>query len=213
MCRADGARTTQTAAMSDATNGLTVRRATIEDAPALAELSRGLNAHQGDPTSNFSAAAARRDGFGDAPCWTALIAERAGRPVGYAMFHAAYDAPHAARGLYLQDLYVRDEERRRGAGRALMAAVAREARAAGCVFFWWTAKQWNTEALSFYRQLGASAETVVAHALFGEPFDRLIEEVAAAPVSPPPAQRGSDAGSGGQTARSGRRTPPRTRVR
>ncbi|HKU97909.1 MAG TPA: GNAT family N-acetyltransferase [Vineibacter sp.] len=154
---------------------MSVRRATVHDAEALADLTRGLNAHQGDPVGNFSAAVARRDGFGDAPCWTALIAERAGEPVGYAMFHASYDAPHAARGLYLQDLFVREDARRLGVGRALMAAVAREARQAGCVFFWWTAKQWNTEALAFYRALGATADTVVAHALFGTAFDRLAD--------------------------------------
>jgi GNAT superfamily N-acetyltransferase len=161
--------------MSDATGGLSIRRATVEDAEALAELARGLGTHQGDPVGNFSPAVVRRDGFGVAPCWIAIIAERDGQPVGYAMYHSAYDAPHAARGLYLQDLYVREDERRRGTGRALMAAVAREAREAGCIFFWWTAKQWNTDALEFYRSLGAASETVVAHALFGEAFDRLID--------------------------------------
>ncbi|TXL78102.1 GNAT family N-acetyltransferase [Vineibacter terrae] len=201
--------------MSDAPRGrgLSVRRATIEDAEALAEMAQGLNAHQGDPVSSFSPAAARRDGFGEAPCWTALIAERDGRPVGYAMFHAAYDAPHAARGLYLQDLFVNDGERRQGVGRALMTAVAREARQAGCIFFWWTAKQWNTEALAFYRKLGAMADTVVAHALFGEAFDQLIDGDTTAVIPPPPARHGSGAGSDGQKARSAPRTRPRTRAR
>ncbi len=196
--------------MNDPTDGLSIRRAISADAEALAALARGLNTHQGDPVGNFDAAVVRRDGFGDPPCWTALIAERDGRPVGYAMFHAAYDAPHAARGLYLQDLYVHEDERRRGVGRALMAEVAREARQAGCVFFWWTAKQWNTEALAFYRRLGAAAETVVAHALFGEAFDRLIDGAAATPVTRPPARRESDAGSGVQKARPARRIPPQT---
>jgi L-amino acid N-acyltransferase YncA len=124
------------------------------------------------------------------------------------MFHASYDAPHAARGLYLQDLYVDAAERRHGVGRALMAAVAREARAAGCAFFWWTAKQWNTEALRFYRDLGAISETVVAHALFGEAFDRLID--GAPPLSPRPVRRGSGAGSDARTAPPARRTRRRT---
>jgi len=186
--------------MSDATKRVTVRRATVDDAEALAELTRGLNAHQGDPVGNFSAAVARRDGFGDTPCWTAVIAERAGQPVGYAMFHASYDAPHAARGLYLQDLYVREDARRLGVGRALMAAVAREARQAGCVFFWWTAKQWNTEALAFYRALGATADTVVAHALFGTAFDHLIDGDMATANRPDP------------KAPATRRLRPRTRV-
>ena len=199
--------------MTHAPGDLSIRRATIDDAEALAALACGLNAHQGDPVGNFTADIVRRDGFGASPCWTALIAERAGRPVGYAMFHAAYDAPHAARGLYLQDLYVRDEERRRGTGRALMAAVAREAREADCVFFWWTAKAWNSEALAFYRRLGAAAETVVAHALFGEALERLLDEAGPGPVNRPSARRGSGEGSDARTARSARRSRPGTQDR
>jgi hypothetical protein len=187
---------------------VTIRRATIDDAETLVALTRGLNEHQGDPVGLFDVATARRDGFGARPSWTALIAERGGRAVGYAMFHASYDAPHAARGLYLQDLYVDAAARRHGVGRALMAAVAREARGNGCTFFWWTAKQWNTEALDFYRNLGAVSETVVAHALFGEPFERLID--AAPPPSPRPARRESGAESGGRTAPPARPTRPRT---
>lgn len=198
--------------MNDASTGISVRRATREDAAALAELAKGLNIHQGDPVGNFTADVILRDGFGAAPCWTALIAEHGGQAIGYAMFHTSYDAPHASRGLYLQDLFVAERARRQGAGRALMAALAREAHDAGCVFFWWTAKPWNTEALDFYRRLGAASETVVAHALFGEPFDRLIAEDGKQ-ITPPPARRGIDAGTGGRTAQSARRTPPRTRAR
>ena len=197
--------------MTDTSAALTIRRATIEDAEILVELTRGLNEHQGDPVGNFDVTTARRDGFGTRPCWTARIAERAGRAVGYAMFHASYDAPHAARGLYLQDLYVRADERRGGVGRALMAAVAREARDSDCVFFWWTAKAWNNEALAFYRGLGANAESVVAHALFGEAFDRLI--VDAPPLSPRPARRESGAGNGARTVPPARRTRRRTPAR
>jgi GNAT superfamily N-acetyltransferase len=198
--------------MTDAPSGsLRVRRATIDDAEALAVLASGLNAHQGDPVGNFTADVVRRDGFGARPRWTALIAEREGRPVGFAMFHAGYDAPHAALGLYLQDLYVRDDERRRGTGRALMAAVAREAREAGCTFFWWTAKTWNTDALAFYQRLGAAAETVVAHALFGEAFDRLVDEAPpAAALSRRAARRGNRAGNDARRAQSAARKRPRT---
>ena len=69
-----------------------------------------------------------------------------------------------------------------------------------------TAKQWNADALEFYRSLGAAAETVVAHALFGEAFDRLIDEDA-----PPPIRQENKVGGG--VASTARRIRPRTRMR
>ena len=55
----------------------------------------------------------RKEGFGASPRFRAQIAERDGRPVGYALFYPAYDTDRAARDFYLQDLYVVPEARRR----------------------------------------------------------------------------------------------------
>lgn len=152
---------------------LSIRRAVPADAEALEALARGLNEHEGDPVEKFTAQAIRRDLFGAAPQAVALLAELDGAPVGFAMFHDAYYNPAAARGLYLSDLFVAAEARRRGVARALMAAVAAEAKAAGRTFVWWTRKAQNDRAGAFYRTLGAVEEPVVAHALHGEAFDRL----------------------------------------
>ena len=54
-----------------------------------------------------------------------------------------------------------------------MAAVARRPRHEGRTFLWWCSKEWNREAQEFYADLGAIEETLSAHALFGEAFDRL----------------------------------------
>ncbi len=154
---------------------LQIRAATAEDAPTIAELGRALNLHQGDPLEHFTAAAVRRDGFGEAPQFTVLVAERDARILGYALFCDAYESSYAARGLYLCDLYVRPQDRRQGTGRALMAAVAREAKARGKSFVWWASKPWNSEAQAFYRALGATDEPVLAHVV----SDRALEALAA----------------------------------
>ena len=77
-----------------------------------------------------------------------------GRPVGYALFYPSYDTEHAARGLYLQDLYVVPEARRQGIGRALMAAVARACQADGGCYLFWNALERNARAAP---STGASA--------------------------------------------------------
>jgi GNAT superfamily N-acetyltransferase len=146
-------------------SGVSIRPAAIEDAPALALLVAALRAHQKDPIGHLNEAAIRRDGFGEEREFDILLAERDRRPIGYALFTQSYEPAFAARGLYLADLYVRPEARRSGAGRALVQAVAAEARRRERSFVWWTSLPANAEAHAFYAAVGATTHEIRAHAL------------------------------------------------
>ena len=161
-----------------------VRLATPADADAVARLSDELNAGQGEPTGLFPAELIRREGFGPAPEFRILLAERGGEALGYALFHPTFATEFGQRGLFLYDLLVTGRARGRGVGRALVAGLAALARAEGRSFLWWCSRAWNREAQAFYARLGAIEEEVKAHAVFGEAFDRLVEE--APPLAPPP---------------------------
>lgn len=154
-------------------SGLVVRRAVEADAPLIALMIDELNAHQGEETGHVTAEAVRRDGFGQRPEFAVLIAELDGAPAGYALFHPTWSTEVGERGFYLYDLYVRDAARGHGVGRALMQALARTAKAEGRTFLWWSSKPWNEGARAFYRTLGGIEEESLAHALFGEAFERL----------------------------------------
>jgi len=54
---------------------------------------------------------------------------------------------------YLQDLFVAKEARNLGAGRALIAVVEREARAAGASRIYWLTQETNTSARALYDQV------------------------------------------------------------
>jgi GNAT superfamily N-acetyltransferase len=84
-----------------------------------------------------------------------LLAEDDGPVVGFALFFPNYSTFLARPGLYLEDLFVLPEHRRRGWGRALLVAVARVAVERGCGRFEWAVLQWNEPAIAFYRALGA----------------------------------------------------------
>lgn len=155
---------------------LRIRRAGADDAPLVASLIEELNAHQREPLGHVTAEAVRRHGSGEAPEFAVLLAELEGDAVGYALFHPTWSTEVGERGLFVYDLFVRDEARGRGVGRALMAAVAGVARAEGRTFLWWCSKPWNGEAQAFYAGLGAIEEEVRAHALFGEPLALLADE-------------------------------------
>jgi GNAT superfamily N-acetyltransferase len=153
--------------------GLVVRRAVAADAALIAMMIDELNRHQGEETGHVTAEAVRRDGFGERPEFAVLLAELDGAPAGYALFHPSWSTEVGERGFYLYDLYVRDEARGHGVGRALMRALARTAKEEGRTFLWWSSKIWNEEARAFYRTLGGIEEDSRAHALFGEAFERL----------------------------------------
>jgi GNAT superfamily N-acetyltransferase len=155
---------------------LRIRRAEASDAELVAALIDELNVHQREPTGHVTTEAVRRDGFGASPEFQVLLAEIDGVAAGYALYHPSWSTEYGERGLYLYDLFVRESARGHGVGRALMAEVAGIAKSEGRSFLWWCSKEWNREAQAFYSGLGAIEETIKAHAIHGEPFDRLAAE-------------------------------------
>ena len=132
-----------------------------------------MKARSACPPSRFSAEAFRRDGFGEAPAFYAMIAEINGEPAGYAVFYWGYDTDSATRGVYLADLYVDEAQRRHGVGTALMVAVARHARQKGGRWMFWSVLKRNRAARRFYRHIAPELRDVIVCAAFGSSFDRI----------------------------------------
>jgi GNAT superfamily N-acetyltransferase len=152
-----------------------VRPATLADAPTIAAFVDALSIEEGYPAPPFRAQHVRVEGFGPAPRFYVLIAELDGRATGYALYYPAYDTDHAARGFYLQDLYVRPEARPRGIGRALMTALARVCRTDGGAYLFWNALERNQAARAFYQRIGAREERVLTLSLQPEALRRLAD--------------------------------------
>lgn len=86
----------------------------------------------------------------------ALILEAGGEPIGYAIFFATFSTFECRSGIWLEDVYVRPEHRRGGAGRAVIKHLAELALDRGHVRLEWCALEWNQPALRFYDRLGAT---------------------------------------------------------
>ena len=84
-----------------------------------------------------------------------LIAEDAGRPVGYAIYLFTYSSFLARPTLYLEDVFVLPEHRRGGIGGRFFVALRQAARREKCGRMEWVVLDWNTPAHRFYRKLGA----------------------------------------------------------
>lgn len=97
-----------------------------------------------------------RDGFSGSPKFRVLLAEWSGQPVGYAFFFDYYSSFEGRAGLFLEDIYVRDQYRGKGIGKALLARVASIAKGQKCFGVRWHVLDWNTPAIEFYKGLGAT---------------------------------------------------------
>jgi len=135
---------------------VTIRPARPADGPAFVGLVRALaDFEQLDPPDEPAAARLLDHAFGPRRRFELLIAETEGRVCGYALFFETYSTFRAAPSLFLEDLFVHPDVRRRAIGRALMRELARLAVERGCRRLEWTVLDWNERAQGFYRTLGA----------------------------------------------------------
>ena len=155
---------------------VTVRAATPADAEAVARLARLLSLADGARPSQFTTEAYLRDGFGPTPAFRVLVAEVEREVVGYALFYPGYDTDRATRGVYLADLYVLGTHRRMGVGRALVSGVARQSRAMGGSWMFWSVLKRNKGARKFYRTLAPELRDIVICAAFGPGFEKLARD-------------------------------------
>ena len=88
----------------------------------------------------------------------ALICERDGQAIGFAVYFFSYSTWLGQNGLYLEDLYVTPQARGTGAGKLLLRHLARLACDHECGRFEWSVRDWNQPAIDFYKSIGAEPQ-------------------------------------------------------
>ena len=144
--------------MSAKPDELTIRAARSADVALILEFVRELAAyerlgHLVTATEPVLAEAL----FGPQPGAEVMLGFERDTPAGFAVFFHNFSTFLGARGLWLEDIYVKPQFRGKGYGRALLLHVARIAHERRCARFEWAALDWNTPAIEFYKALGATA--------------------------------------------------------
>jgi GNAT superfamily N-acetyltransferase len=98
----------------------------------------------------------RQNLFGEKKFAEVVIGEYNSEPVSYALYFYNFSTFLGKPGLYLEDLYVKQEVRGKGFGKALLAYLARLAVDQKCGRFEWAVLDWNEPSINFYESLGAS---------------------------------------------------------
>jgi GNAT superfamily N-acetyltransferase len=158
----------------------TVRPIAPADVPRAWELLRGLAEYEklADVVTG-DAGMLREALFGAGDRLRGLVAERAGRLVGYALFYPVFGSFSGRWRLWLEDLYVEPEARGSGAGVVLMAELARLTLEGGYSELDWEVLDWNRPALDFYEYLGAHpvATDLLRYRLDGDALEKMAGRI------------------------------------
>ena len=84
-----------------------------------------------------------------------IFAVADGKEVGFALFFHNFSTFLGRAGIYLEDLYVKQEYRGRGYGKSILKKLAAIAVDRGCGRLEWWCLDWNKPSIDFYLSLGA----------------------------------------------------------
>jgi GNAT superfamily N-acetyltransferase len=93
--------------------------------------------------------------FGTRPACEAIVGEENGEVVTFALFFHNFSTFLTKKGLYLEDLYVRESHRGKGYGTRMLKKLARLAVERNCGRFEWSVLDWNEPAIYLYKAMGA----------------------------------------------------------
>jgi GNAT superfamily N-acetyltransferase len=133
------------------------RPATEADVPEMLRLIHALADYEREPDAVLTTEDDLRVAlFGERPAVFAHVVDGDDTGLaGMAIWFLTFSTWEGVHGIHLEDLYVRDEYRGRGYGRALLTTLAGVCVERGYKRLEWAVLDWNEPAIGFYRSLGA----------------------------------------------------------
>ena len=138
-------------------DGAVLRRARRGDEDGILDCIRRLAQYEKEPDAVQTTADDLRQAlFEPSPSVFAHVVEKGGQIVAIAVWFLNYSTWTGRNGVYLEDLFVRESERRHGYGRALLKALAEVCAERGYRRLEWSVLDWNEPSIRFYRSIGAT---------------------------------------------------------
>lgn len=101
-----------------------------------------------------------------------------GKEIGFALFFHNFSTFIGRAGIYLEDLFVLEEYRKKGHGKAILKKLAHIAVERGCGRLEWWCLDWNKSSIDFYLSLGAEPmEDWTVYRLSGETLLEMAEDM------------------------------------
>jgi ribosomal protein S18 acetylase RimI-like enzyme len=154
---------------------LRIKKAAAENVPQIIALIREFAGYEN--LSDFCEVTEERLDvalFGETKVAEAIIVFQEAAPIAYAIFYPNFASFRGQRGLYLEDIYIKQEFRGRGVGEAMLKYIAGIGKERGFERIDFQVLEWNAPAIKFYEKLGAERDEEERHFRFvGESFAKL----------------------------------------
>ncbi|MFB1295174.1 N-acetyltransferase family protein [Mycobacterium sp. pW049] len=117
--------------------------------------------------------------FGPAPTVYGHLVEVDGQAAAAALWFRNFSTWDGVAGIYLEDLFVRPQFRRRGLARKLLATLARECVERGYSRLSWAVLDWNVNAIALYDAVGGKQQDEwITYRVSGPDLSDLASELA-----------------------------------
>ena len=129
-----------------------IRKGIKEDIPQVLDLVKELEEYENalEKLSN-TVEKMVKDGFGNNPVYDLFVAENNSQVIGIAITFFRYST-WKGKVLYLEDLVVKNQDRRKGIGKKLFEEVIEFAKKENCVGLSLQVLDWNESAINFYKK-------------------------------------------------------------
>jgi len=112
--------------------------------------------------------------FGNTPRAQCLLAEWEGKQAGFAIYFYNFSTFLSCQGIYIEDVYIRPDFRRKAIAKNIFRHLAKKAVAEGCGRLEWSVLDWNSNAIELYKSFGAtSLDEWVIQRLTGDALKKL----------------------------------------
>ena len=85
----------------------------------------------------------------------ALIVEYGQKAIGYVIYFYNFSTFTGKPGLYIEDIYITPEMRKRGFGKEIFKHLAKLSQKQNCARMEWACLNWNEPSMRFYEKMGA----------------------------------------------------------
>lgn len=133
----------------------TIRQATTEDVHIILSFIKELAEYENMSEQVVATEELLKEWLFEKKKAEVLLAMEGDTAVGIALYFYNFSTFLGRAGIYLEDLFVKEEYRGKGYGKALLKELARIAVSQGCGRLEWCCLDWNQPSIDFYLSLGA----------------------------------------------------------
>ncbi|MBN2605372.1 MAG: GNAT family N-acetyltransferase [Bacilli bacterium] len=137
---------------------ITFREATREDSVVILSLIKSLAKYERLEDKVFATVESIETSLFDRKYAEVLLLEIDKKTIGFALYFYTFSTFEGKPTLYLEDLFIMEEYRGKGYGKATLTKLSKIAEFNGCARFEWSCLDWNQSAIDFYQSLGAKPQ-------------------------------------------------------